>query len=106
MKRLKLSDCGDRGWFIGDFAKAAYQTKNFEVCYQDNPRSKPASHIHKEITEITLVISGRALVNGEIFEAGDIHIIYPGEPSQIEYLEQTEVVTIKTPSIPSDKHYL
>lgn len=106
MKKFKLSDCGDRGWFIGDFARAAFQTKDFEVCYQDNPRGKPDSHIHKEITEITLIISGKALVNGEILGAGDIHIIYPGEPSQIEYLEQTEVVTIKTPSIPTDKFYL
>lgn len=106
MKRFRLADCGARGWFIGNFAGAVHQTKDFEVCYQNNPRSRPDSHIHNEITEITLVISGRALVNGEIFSAGDIHIIYPGEPCQIEYLEQTEVVTIKTPSIPSDKQYL
>ena len=106
MKRYNLTDSGARGWFIGDFDSAVYRTRDFEVCYQHNPRGKPDTHIHKEITEITLVISGRAVVNGELFEAGDIHVLYPNDISQIEYLEDTEVVTIKTPSIPSDKHYL
>ena len=106
MKRFKLSDSGARGWFIGDFESAVHRTKDFEVCYQHNPRGRPATHIHKQITEITLVISGRAVVNGELFEAGDIHVLYPNDISQIEYLEDTEVVTIKTPSIPSDKFIL
>ena len=106
MKRFSLADSGARGWFIGDFDSAVHRTKDFEVCYQDNPRSKPASHIHYLLTEITLIISGRALVNGEIFTAGEIHVLYPGDNSQIEYLEQTQVLTIKTPSVPNDKHLL
>ena len=105
MKTAKLSDF-TRGWFIGDFDSAVYRTKDFEICYQNNPRSKTDSHIHKEITEITLVISGRQLCNGELFVAGDICVLEPGDISQIEYLEDTEVVTIKTPSIPSDKFML
>ena len=46
MLRYKLSDCGDRGWFIGDFAKAAFPSKDFEICYQKNPRTQTPSHIH------------------------------------------------------------
>jgi len=106
MKHYKLSDSGARGWFIGDFDSAVHRTKDFEICYQKNPRGKTDSHYHKEITEITLVISGSQLCNGEIFKAGDICILEPGDMSQIEYLEDTEVITIKTPSIPSDKHLL
>jgi hypothetical protein len=106
MLRYKLSECGDRGWFIGDFDGAVHRTKDFEVTYQKNPRSQTASHIHKLAYEITLVISGRLICNGQMFEAGDICILEPGDISQIEYLEETEVVTIKTPSVPSDKHYL
>ena len=106
MQRYKLSDCGARGWFIGDFDGAVHRTKDFEVTYQKNPRSQTASHIHKLAYEITLVISGRQICNGEMFTAGDICILEPGDISQIEYLEETEVVTIKTPSVPSDKHYL
>ena len=106
MKRYKLSDAGARGWFIGNFEGAVFQTDKFEVCYQDNPRGPTLTHYHKDLTEITLVISGRMVLNGEIFQAGDIHILEPGDISQLEYLEQTQVVTIKTPSIPGDKHYL
>ena len=106
MQRYKLSECGARGWFIGDFDGAVYRTKDFEVTYQKNSRSQTASHVHNLAYEITLVISGRQICNGEMFVAGDICILEPGDISQIEYLEETEVVTIKTPSIPSDKHYL
>ncbi len=106
MKKTKLSDCGQRGWFIGDFEGSVWPTKDFEVTYQKNPRSQTASHIHKIAHEITLVISGRQICNGQMFEAGDICILEPGDISQIEYLEETEVVTIKVPSCPSDKHYL
>jgi hypothetical protein len=106
MQRYKLSECGARGWFIGDFDGAVYRTKEFEVTYQKNPRGQTASHIHKLVYEITLVISGRQICNGEMFKAGDICVLEPGDISQIEYLEETEVVTIKTPSVPSDKHYL
>ena len=52
------------------------------------------------------IFSGRQICNGQLFEAGDICILEPGDISQIEYLEETEVVTIKVPSVPSDKHYL
>lgn len=106
MERYKLSDSGARGWFIGDFPEAVHRTKDFEVCYQLNPRGYTLSHTHKIITEITLVISGKLLLNGELFGPGDIHVLYPGDISQLEYLEETQVVTIKTPSIPADKHYL
>jgi hypothetical protein len=106
MQRYKLSDSGARGWFIGDFEGAVYRPKEFEVTYQKNPRGQTASHIHKLTYEITLVISGRQICNGEIFAAGDICVLEPGDISQIEYLEETEVITIKTPSVPSDKYLL
>jgi hypothetical protein len=106
MKRSSLNSCGARGWFIGDFDNAVFRTKEFEVTYQKNPRGQTPSHIHKIVYEITLVISGSQIVNGEIFGPGEICVLEPGDISQIEYLEETEVVTIKTPSIPSDKHYL
>jgi hypothetical protein len=106
MKRYNLSDSGNRGWFVGDFKGSVWKTKDFEICYQKNTRTQTASHIHKIAHEITLVISGRQICNGQMFEAGDICILEPGDISQIEYLEETEIVTIKVPSVPSDKHYL
>ena len=106
MRSYKLSDSGARGWFIGDFPEAVFRTKDFEVFWQTNPRGHAVSHYHKEITEITLVVSGRILTNGTIYRQGDIYIFEPGDISQTEYLEETSVLTVKTPSIPSDKYLL
>ena len=106
MRNYKLSDSGARGWFIGDFPEAVFRTKDFEVCWQTNPRGHAASHYHKELTEITLIVSGRVLTNGSIYTTGDIYIMEPGDISQTEYLEETSVLTVKTPSIPSDKYLL
>jgi hypothetical protein len=106
MKNYKLSDSGARGWFIGNFPEAVLKTKDFEVCYRTVLRGHVASHIHHEITEVTLIASGRALTNGKIYTAGDIYIMEPGDISQTEYLEETSVITVKTPSIPSDKELL
>lgn len=106
MIKTTLEECGDRGWFIGNFPRAVFKTDKFEVCYQINERQQTASHYHAQAHEITLVISGSSLVNGQLMKPNDIFVLEPGEYSQIEYLELTEVVTIKTPSVPNDKHYL
>lgn len=106
MQLFKLSDSGDRGWFIGDFPNAIYKTSDFELCYKLCPRGHVDSHYHTEITEINLIISGKALVNGNILENGDIYIMYPNDICQLQYLEETQVVAVKTPSIPTDKFVL
>jgi hypothetical protein len=106
MKKHKLSESGARGWFIGDFPEAVVRTRDFEVNYQLNPKGHTPSHLHKIITEVTLVISGRMLVNGQLFEHGDIFILEPGDIGQVEYLDDCATVAIKFPSIPDDKYYV
>jgi hypothetical protein len=106
MKEFKLSESGARGWFIGDFAEAVFQTKDFEVGVQTNPRGPCASHYHADITEITLIVSGKVLTNGKLFGPGEGYILYPNDISQSEYLEETTIISVKTPSIPSDKYLL
>lgn len=103
MKVFKLKNSGDRGWFIGNFPKAVLKTNDFEVCYQELKPGHAVSHYHKKITEVTLIISGKVLTNGNVYTSGDIYILEPGEISQTQYLEKTQLVTVKTPSIPSDK---
>jgi hypothetical protein len=107
VKKFKLSESGARGWFIGDFPKAIVRTKDFEVCWQGNKAGavdKP--HVHKVITEVQLITSGRMNINGEEFGPGDIYVSEPGEEYRAHYLEDTEVVAIKFPSIPDDKYYV
>lgn len=107
MKKYKLSESGSRGWFIGDFPGAVVQTKDFEVCWQGNPAgAKDIPHLHKIITELQLITKGRMIINGEEFGPGDIYMSEPGEPYYAEYLEDTQVVAIKFPSIPTDKYLI
>ena len=106
MKKLKLTESGARGWFMGDFPEAVYRTQDFEVNWQNNAKGHSPSHLHKVVTEIQLVTRGRMLVNGVVFEAGDICYLEPGDIGQLEFLEDTETVCIKFPSRPDDKYYL
>jgi len=93
------------GWFVGDFPSAAFRTKAFEVCQRTHPRGeKWEAHYHKEATEINLLIRGKMKVNDIELNSGDIFILSPYEvASNITYIEDCEMVIIKTPSIPTDK---
>lgn len=107
MKKLKLSDSGSRGWFVGNFPEAVVKTKEFEVCYQENSQDYPTQdHYHKIVTEVQLVIRGCIVINGEEFRAGEICVLEPGEHYSSYYLEPTDVVAVKFPSIPNDKYYI
>lgn len=107
MKKLKLSDSGARGWFLGDFPEAVVRTKDFEVCYQTNAHEiNQRDHVHKVITEIQLITRGKMIINGEVFGPGDICVLEPGEEYRATYQEPTDVVAVKFPSIPDDKYYI
>lgn len=107
MKKFQLSDSGDRGWFIGDFPEAVVRTKDFEVCWQVDCQDIPqADHYHKVITEVQLVVRGCLVVNGEEFRPGDICVLEPGEEYRSHYLEPTDVIAVKFPSVPNDKYYI
>ena len=63
----------------------------------------------KEFNELNIIISGhvliqdgplkKSLVSGHIFEY-DIM-----EKSEVEFIENTTLVVVKTPSLPGDKHF-
>jgi hypothetical protein len=46
------------------------------------------------------------VINGEEFGVGDICVLEPGEEYRSYYLEPTDVVTVKFPSLPNDKYYI
>ena len=107
MKKLKHSDTGDRGWFIGNFPNSVVQTKDFEVCWQFNAKDTLiAPHYHLIITEIQLVTDGLMEINGQEFGPGDICVLEPGEQYHARILQDTHVVAVKFPSVPEDKYYL
>ena len=61
------------------------------------------NHYHENVTEVSLFLKGKVKVNNEIFSTGDILVINPYEIVDPLFLEDTEVIIIKTPSIIGDK---
>ena len=106
-KRLRLSDSGARGWFVGDFPEALHRTKDYEVCFQTNPKGAVYErHYHKIITEMQLITRGCMELNGEMYRTGDVVVVEPGEWAEGCYHEDTDTVAVKWPSIPNDKYYI
>ena len=107
MKKYKLAESGDRGWFVGHFDRAVWKTDLFEVAYMFNPKDDVSdAHVHKIAKEISLIASGHVVANGEHFRAGDIFEVDPGEELTCVYLEDTVTVCVKMPSAANDKYYI
>ncbi len=93
------------GWFVGDFAPTCIRAKEVEVaCKSYRTGDNEARHVHKVALESTLIVSGKARMNGMLFRAGDIVLLAPGEASDFQALEDTVTVVVKMPSIVGDKH--
>ena len=104
MKVFKLADMS-RGWFVGDFAPTALRTQAAEVAVKSYAAGTvEGRHMHKIAPEITLILSGRARMNEESFEAGDIVVINPGDATDFEALTDVTTVVVKVPSVAGDKY--
>ena len=103
MKIFKLSDM-HKGWFVGDFKPTAFATKDFEVNYRTHPAgSNWEVHYHSKTTEINLIVKGKMKFNGTILEKEDIFIVEPWQISDPEFIEDTTVICVRTPSLNDKK---
>ena len=94
----------EKGWFVGDFNPTAFKTKDFEVNYRTHKAGETwEMHYHPETTEINLVIKGKMKFNNVVLEKEDIFIVEPWQISDPEFLEDTTVICIRTPSINDKK---
>ncbi|MDN5249318.1 hypothetical protein [Bartonella sp. TP] len=106
MKVARLSDMKD-GWFIGNFVPSLYQTTDCEIAVKTYKKGQSEqAHYHKIATEHTVIINGKAKINGAIYQAGDIVVVDPGEPTTFECLEDTITVVVKIPGALNDKYVL
>ena len=93
------------GWLVGDFEPTCLKTSACEVaCKQYAAGASEAAHVHRIATEVTLVASGRVIMNGRTFAAGDIIVLEPGEPTDFRALEDSMTVVVKMPSVMGDKY--
>jgi hypothetical protein len=92
------------GWLVGDFLPAMHNTSEIEVAvkYFMQGDTEPA-HYQKVATEITVIVGGKIEMNGEVYVAGEIVTIEPLETAVFKCLENSQLVCIKFPSLPSDK---
>jgi len=107
MKRARLDDM-KRGWLIGDFSPSVCRTQDVEVAVQGrNAGERDPRHYHRVATEIVVVVTGRAAMNGQEFGPGDIAVACPGEPMDLLALEDgTATVCVKIPGQRGDKYLL
>lgn len=92
------------GWFIGDFEPAAFQTKDFEVCFKHHTKGeKWDNHYHKQGTEINYLVKGKMMIQNIVLNEGDVFILHPYEVADPEFLEDCTVLIVKTPSVKGDK---
>jgi quercetin dioxygenase-like cupin family protein len=104
MKRHKLADM-TRGWFVGDFAPSLYQTQDVEVAVQHFPAGTvEAEHLHKIATEITVIVSGEAEMQGQRLVAGDIAVLDPGEVTGFRAITDVVTAVVKIPGAKNDKY--
>ena len=93
------------GWFVGAFTPVVLQTGVCEVaCKRYQAGAVEPRHVHRIATEVTLIVSGRAVMNGAVLTAGQIIRLAPGEPADFAALEDTVTVVVKTPSVAGDKY--
>ena len=87
------------GWFVGAFEPTAYHTDKFEVNYRIHPcGQKWDTHYHTKVTEINLLIKGKMVIQDKELTTGDIFIIEPWEITNPVFLEDCEIICVKTPS--------
>lgn len=106
-----MSDFPEFGnWFVGSFFKPDHPcfSNQIEVCYHKRPAGfSTPPHYHKEKIELLIIISGSARysVNGkEVFlKTGDFMFADVNNVIEGEFLEETIVIAIHSPSLPKDK---
>ena len=104
MKLNKLNEMF-KGWIVGNFEPSLYKTNDFEVAVKKyKAGDKDEKQYHKVATEITVVVSGMVLMNGVIYNSGDIITIEPGEATDFEALSDSVTTVIKVPCVKDDKY--
>ena len=93
------------GWFIGDFEPSVLRTKEFEVAYARHQKGQKWDiHYHAAATEINYLIRGKMRIQNTLIFPGDIFVLNAFEIADPEFLEDCELIVVKTSSVIGDKH--
>ena len=104
MKVYELKDFV-RGWFIGDFEPSILRTADFEVGLLSHSKGEYwAPHAHKLSDEFNLLVKGKMMICGQEINEGQIFVIQKNEVADPQFLEDCQVLVVKSPSVPGDKY--
>jgi hypothetical protein len=93
------------GWFIGDFQPSIFKNPFFEVAHHQHKAGYCGPlHTHKIAQEVTYILKGKLVASGKLLTDGDMFVYHPNEVANVMFVEDTELIVIKWPSIPSDKY--
>ena len=93
------------GWFVGNFEPSLYKTNDVEIgikYYKSGDLE--GCHHHKIATEFTAIISGKVLMDGKTYEAGQIIKIKPNVSTNFKAISDTVTVVVKIPGANNDKY--
>ena len=104
MKVFQLDDM-TRGWFIGNFSPTVLSVSYFEVAVKKYKAGESESlHHHKIATEITVIVEGRAEMNGVVYSSGAIIVIEPNMATNFFALTDVTTTVVKYPGASGDKY--
>lgn len=94
------------GWLVGNFQPSLFQTETNDIGVLFLKVGESGDgHYHLNHTEYNVVLSGKAIVDGNELSSGDIFVYEMGDKSYVTYLEDTILLVIKDPATKNDKHY-
>lgn len=95
------------GWIVGDFEPSLIKSKEFDIGIVNIKKGFVGDkHFHLIHTEYNIIIQGQVLIyNHGVLSDGDIFIYNPKDKSELEFLEDTTILVIKSPATKNDKYY-
>ena len=89
-----------------NFSPSLFECRDLEIAVFKLEKGHQADgHFHKTHTEYNYIIRGQAQIGEKLLGAGDFFIYEPYDKAFVKYLEDTDLLVIKTPSVKNDKYY-
>jgi hypothetical protein len=93
-----------KGWFCGKIEPCVLNT-DFEVAIKRYSAGfQEEKHVHKISTEITVIVSGKVIMNGIEYVENDIITIPPGIATDFQCITDTITCVVKDKSVMGDKY--
>lgn len=105
---MKVSNINsfNSGWLVGNFSPTLFKSSDVEIGHHTYPSGYISDrHYHKVSIEYNYILKGKLIADGQTLSTGDIFIYEPHEESNVFFLEETDLIIIKAPSLPGDKYY-